>query len=132
MAARANIVINDGQTTPAAHTFTPVGRPLGTNYEYFVERTSGIPSAQAEVRIRLRTPPQNSNQPFKVDAVILVPETATVDNVVQIISQNRVDLTFTFSAKSTTADRKDIVAFAKNLLANALVVATLHDLEAIY
>lgn len=132
MATRANIVINDGQATPAAHTYVPVGKPLGTDYEYFVERTSGVPNAQAEIRLRLRTPVPNSGSPYKVDAVILIPETAVVNGETVVLSQNRVDMTFTLSPKSTSADRADALASAKNLLANTIVTSLVKDLEAIY
>lgn len=132
MANRANIVINDGQATPAAHTYVPVGKPLGTDYEYFVERSSGVPNAQAEIRLRLRTPVPNSGSPYKVDATVLVPETAIVNGETVVLSQNRVDVTFTLSPKSTSADRADVLAFARNLLANAIVESLVEDLETIY
>lgn len=132
MANRANIVINDGQATPVAHTYVPVGKPVGSDYEYFVERTSGVPNAQAEVRLRLRTPTPGSSSPYKVDAVILVPETAVVNGETVVLSQNRVDITFTMSPKSSTADRADVLAFAKNILANTIVTSLVKDLESIY
>lgn len=132
MVQRANIALLDGAATPVSHTFTPIGKPSGSDFEYFVERVSGVPTAQSELRVRLRSPQQGSASPFKVDVVLVLPETANVAGKTTIVSQNRVDITFTLSALSTTADRADALAYAKNFLANAMSQSLVRDLENLY
>lgn len=131
MAQLAPIAINDGAATPVSHTFSPIGKPAGSEHDFFVERTSGRPDFQSEIRLRTVQPSQKG-QPHRVLISILVPKTVTVDGTEKLDYQNRVDITVTCAPNGVTQSRKDIRAFAKNLLDNAIVVAAIDNLENTY
>lgn len=128
MAQLANIVINDGAATPLAHTFTPAGKPSGSEYDYFVERTSGKVDFQSEVRLRTVSPSQKG-QPHRVILAMLLPKTVTSNGVEVLDFQNRVDITFTCAPNGVTQARKDLRTLAANLLNNSQIVAAVDNLE---
>lgn len=130
MVARANIVINDGATSPAAHTFSPIGKPGGSEYDFYVERTSGKPEFQAEVRVRTQIA-RSVGAPYKVFVSMILPKTVTVDSVESLDRQNRVDVTFTLASKGVTQDRKDLRVLLSNLLGNAQLIGIVDNLEAL-
>lgn len=130
MATRANIVINDGATVPVSHTFNPMGKPAGSEYEFYVERTSGKPEFQSEIRVKTQQPTK-SGQPYKVVITIIQPKTVNVSGIDTLDRQSRLDLTFTVGSKSLTQDRKDLRVMLTNLLANAQIVGIVDNLETI-
>lgn len=130
MATRANIVVNDGAATPVAHTFNPMGKPSGSDYEIYVERASGKPEFQSEIRIKTQQP-SKSGQPYKVFATMIQPKIVNVNGVDTLDRQSRLDLTFTTSSRSITQDRKDLRVMLRNLLENAQVIAVIDNLETI-
>lgn len=130
MATRANIVVNDGAVTPVSHTFNPMGKPSGSDYEIYVERASGKPEFQSEIRIKTQQP-SKSGQPYKVFVTMIQPKVVNVNGVDTLDRQSRLDLTFTTSSRSITQDRKDLRVMLSNLLANAQVIAVIDNLETI-
>lgn len=130
MATRANIVINDGASTPVAHTFNPMGKPAGSEYEFYVERVSGKPEFQSEIRIKTQQPTKNG-QPYKVAITMIQPKTVNVGGVDTLDRQSRLDLTFTVGSKSNTQDRKDLRTMLANLLANTQVIGVIDNLETV-
>lgn len=128
MAQIANIVINDGATTPVAHTFKPIGSPNGGAFNFWVERPNGKAEFQREVRART-IQPASATKPNKVDLTILVPQTDTVAGVETLVSMDRVDVTFTLSPLSSTQARKDLRSYLRNLLEDSQVVAMVDGLE---
>lgn len=130
MATRANIVVNDGAATPVAHIFNPMGKPAGSEYEFYVERVSGKPEFQSEIRVKTQQPTK-SGQPYKVSIVMIQPKTISVNGVDTLDRQSRIDLTFTVGGKSVTQDRKDLRVMLTNLMSNAQVVGIVDNLETI-
>lgn len=130
MATRANIVVNDGAVTPVSHTFNPMGKPSGSDYEIYVERASGKPEFQSEIRIKTQQP-SKLGQPYKVFVTMIQPKVVNVNGVDTLDRQSRLDLTFTTSSRSITQDRKDLRVMLGNLLANAQVIAVIDNLETI-
>lgn len=130
MATRASIVINDGAATPLAHAFLPMGKPAGSDYELYVERTAGKPEFQSEIRVKTQQPTRKG-QPYKVSISMIQPKTVTVNSVETLDRQSRIDLSFTVGGKSVTQDRKDLRVLLTNLLANAQVVGIVDNLESI-
>lgn len=130
MATRANIVVNDGAVAPVSHTFNPMGKPSGSDYEIYVERASGKPEFQSEIRIKTQQP-SKSGQPYKVFVTMIQPKVVNVNGVDTLDRQSRLDLTFTTSSRSITQDRKDLRVMLGNLLANAQVIAVIDNLETI-
>lgn len=67
----------------------------------------------------------------RVNAKILQPVMDTVDTTKKI-GENYVSMEFVFHKQSTSAQRLDLRAFAKNFLAHANMTAAVTDLEGIY
>lgn len=139
MAARANIVINDGVATPVAHTFNPNsgdGNVPGVSIISYEDRLSGIQVGFPTISVQTRKPTK-SNKNYKVSVKISVPVLETVSNstVSGIAPAPTVAYTCTFIGdfispeRSTLPVRKDVLAYAKNLLANAVVTSAIQDLE---
>lgn len=146
MAALANIIINDGQATPVAHTFSPSG-PDKNGVSYLADRSGGIPLGYPTMSLDLREPlvakpgqASSSNRIYKVTLGIIVPtlETATGSTsggyapVPQLAYETAVRIEFRLPERSALQSRKDILAYAKNLLGHATVVSMVQDLEAVY
>lgn len=130
MATRANIVIADGAATPLSHTFVPLGKPNGNEYDFYVERVSGKPEFQSEIRVKTQQP-SRQGQPYKVFITMIQPKTVTVNSVETLDRQSRIDLTVTVSGRSVTQDRKDLRVLLTNLLSNAQIIGVIDNLETI-
>lgn len=143
MAAAANVVINDGQATPVAHTFTP--RRIGdgnTNNSMMAEyedRAGGVVVGFPKVSIMMRYPDKNLRT-TKVSIKITRPVLETVSNstvsgIAPAPTLSYVPMfsgEFVLPERSQLADRKDILAYVKNFLAHAVVTSAVQDLEMPY
>lgn len=139
MAARSNIVINDGQTTPVAHTFSPNsgdGNVPGVSVISFEDRSGGIMVGFPTFSISTRKPTK-ALKSHKLAITLKVPTLETVSNstVSGIAPAPTVAYDVVFRGefilpeRSTTAVRKDLLAYVKNLFANATVTTAVQDLE---
>lgn len=127
MAAQADIVINDGQASPAAHTFSKRGATV--QLSTYKDISGGIPIGYPVITLAfLQTGPARDSA-WKTDARIIVPSMEVISGSdagytprpkvayshfvrVEIVSPNR----------SSLQERKDIVAYAKNLLALSVIL----------
>lgn len=119
MPAVAAITINDGATTPAAHTFSPSGSPDGSGAWPFRDNNAGgIPVGE-----NLLTVASSLNGRRKVSVRFSLPQIADqeVNGVTSKVVTRvaRASLVFDFAIDSTTQERKDAVAFVRNLLATS-------------
>lgn len=139
MAARANIVINDGQTTPVAHTFNPNsgdGNVPGVSIISYEDRSGGIQVGFPVASLSTRKPTK-TNRNYKVTVKVSVPvlEVVTNSTVSGIAPAPTVAYTvtsvqdFIMPERSSLAARKDLLAYVKNLMANAVMTAAIQDLE---
>lgn len=139
MAARAPIVINDGVAVPVSHTFSPNsgdGNVAGVSVIAFEDRVTGIQVGFPTISISTRKP-SKTNKNYKVSIKIAVPVLENVSNstVSGIAPAPTVAYVATFIGdfitpeRSTLAVRKDLLAYAKNLLANAVITSAIQDLE---
>lgn len=146
MPALANIVINDGATTPVAHTFTPSG-PDKNGVNWLFDRSGGIAIGFPAISIDLREPlPARNGQEslaarvYKATVKIVFPTlevtSASTGTGIQPAPTKAYDtvvrMEFTLPERSTLQNRKDILAFAKNALAHATVASLVQDLESLY
>lgn len=131
MAQLAPIVVNDGQAEPVAHTLIPIGKPAGSQWDYFVERIDGAPELQNEIRLRTRQP-SKKDQPYRVDLTMINIDTKTVEGEVVLDNQNRVDLTFTLARSGNDAFRKDLRTMLINALDDAIIKAAIDGAENTY
>lgn len=146
MPALAAITINDGLATPVAHTFNPAGPDKnGTNYLY--DRSGGIAIGFGRVGLSLREPmparngtESKASRVYKamVDVSIPVLESTSaatgtgIAPAPTIAYTTVVKMEFLLPERSTLQNRKDILAYAKNILSNSNVTHLVQDLEGFY
>lgn len=137
MAAFANITINDGATTPVAHTFGP-NTLVGLKADY-ADRSGGISVGYPTISI-LSSVPSKTSRLYKTRVKIVLPVLEVVNastwsgitpaptkayDMVGIIE-------FFCPERSTLQNRKDIRAFIKNLMNDAVMTALVETQETIY
>lgn len=133
MATFANIVINDGQATPVAHTFaTKTNDQRTATYE---DRSGGI--AVGYGRIAIRT--SDSDVVRRVNLNITIPTLEAVSGAnpsgftppATVAYSNGFKGEFLLSQRATAQEKKNIYAYAKNALALALFGQLVQDGEEI-
>jgi len=130
MAAASNIVINDGQGTPVAHTFTPA-RKDGFVVEWEERTTSHAASGFYTLSIS-QTSPKSSSPVIRTKVNLAVP-IEVLDSVTGVYSYPntaRLIVEVLEPVGLTAAQRADIYAYTKNLLAHATLQAAIKDLDA--
>jgi hypothetical protein len=135
MAAIATIAIDDGQATPVSHDFDPANVQDGiAKYE---DRVDGIAVGYPSITVSVRRPTKGSRA-YKVMIKVAVPtlEQASSGGTFVPPPTNAYDnlavMEFMLPERSSLDERKDILAYAKNLLAHAVVESAVHDLESVY
>jgi hypothetical protein len=124
MAAIGNIVINDGQGTPVAHTFSPLS--VATDVCKFVDRVLGVVIGYPELSLGM-TLPSNGAGNAKMTLKVTVPtlETATGTTGEGFIPKptlaykTRAFVEVYADVRSSLQERKNLNAYLKNALANA-------------
>lgn len=129
MPALAAITINDGATTPLAHTFSPV---TTDGWLAQLQEKVGIPKGQATLSVSVR-PPASGSPMYKARVQIKLPNLAVDSNGRQTVAYtNLVTMEFLSHEEATDQNRKDMLAFAKNALAHATLNTVLLSNEPIY
>lgn len=129
MAAFADIVLADGQATPANKTFN-VKKTVGTVSQW-EERSGGIPIGFA----KLQSETKDSDTVRRVKITVAVP---VLEAVAGVNAQGftpapasafivRGSVEFILPNRTNTQNRKDILAFVKNALANATLASLVTD-----
>lgn len=127
MAATANIVIADGQTTPQNVTFAP--ERASPELSSFVDRSSGVSFRFRRLSVRN----QAANGKMKTNLQLSLPIFGTLPSGSQgIVYTLRAKLDIELPDGCTDAERKDLYALFKNSLDNTLVRGALRDLDPIY
>lgn len=146
MPAQAALTINDGQSTPAAHTFNPIGIQPVANLASYVDRSSGQAIGFGRVSLSLREPviAKNGTQSaasrlYKVTAVINIPQLETLGTADSGLTPpptlaytTAARMEFMIPERASLQNRKDILAYAKNLLAQSVVTSLVQDLEPVF
>lgn len=139
IAARSNIVINDGQATPVSHTFNPNsgdGNVPGVSIIGYEDRVGGIQVGFPLIQISTRKP-LGKIRNHKVTVTVKVPTLETVSNSTvsgiapapTVAYDVLAKVEFTMPERSSVAARKDALAYVKNLLAHAVMTSAVQDLE---
>lgn len=129
MPAIAAITINDGASSPAAHTFAPV-TTNGAQAEW-ADRSPASPAGFLTLRHEVRRPAS----PTGAQRVIIsgnFPVMETVGGIATVTRNSSVKLEINFSNSSSEAERKDVLAYVKNFLANATVTTSITNIEPFY
>lgn len=139
MAARANIVINDGQAAPVSHTFNPNsgdGNVPGVSVIEYEDRSGGTQVGFPVISISTRKPTRklrNCKVTFQVKRPVLeVVSNSTVSGIApaptvayDVVFKGE----FIIPERSTIDVRKDALAYVKNLFAQGVVTSAIQDLE---
>lgn len=133
----AALILNDGQATPVAHTFAQKTL-IGTEATY-VDRVSGITVGYPTLTVN-SMPPTKTSRLAKVRVKMVLPVLEVVNastyNGITPAPTKAYDLTFDgmffLPERCTLAQRKDILAYAKNILSNALLTTLVETQETIY
>lgn len=137
----ANIVINDGATTPVAYTFTPIGKDSKDVLWY--EQITPTPASMISARrigYRQTRPQMNAKGQIvaagKVIFTIAVPTAQTLGTndagvlpPPSLAYKNVVRIEFDLPERGATQERKDLRSFCINLLGNANTVANIDLLQ---
>lgn len=138
MPQMASITINDGQATPVAHTFDPSG--LDRNgVSLYHDRSGGVPLGFPKVSLNL-SGGNGQTSMYRVKANIDVPVLKQVSGSTpagyspgpSIDYVVRGHMEFVIPSQSSAADRADILAYAKDLLAAAVVTSMVENLEDVW
>lgn len=137
MTAIANLVLNDGQTTPVAKTFTPTVASL--DQAVWQDRSLGIFTGMPTVILSSRKPVKGSPL-FRVKGTVKLPVMEVVSNssvsgispapTVAYTLQANVELLL--PERSNLQDRKDLNAYTANLMADAQFKSLVENFESPY
>ncbi len=139
MSAIANVVINDGQATPVSHTFAPVTIDA-QGVAKWADRSGGISVGFPTLSYSLKNPNGNSKS-YKLTAKVMLPvleqtspSTATGIQPAPTVAYNLLaNIEMVLPERSTAQDRKNLLAYVKNYLANATVItAGVENYETVY
>lgn len=141
MTAIANIVINDGATTPLAHTFSPA--KTESDYALLEDRAAGIYIGYNKLTFSLtrpKGPAEQATRNLKLSVKIETPKMEVVSNgtvsgiapAPTVSYRPVVELQATFPERCSLQDRKDLQAFIKNALSNAFVTNAFENYELPY
>lgn len=139
MTAFATITLNDGQTTPVAHTFT--ARRIDAGIAKWQDISGGIAVGFPTVTASLREPLKGQRASmYKVTMKFVVPVLEVVSNstysgitpaptkAYDVVA----NLELLLPERATNADRKNLRAYVANALAQADLKAMIEDLNMVY
>jgi hypothetical protein len=108
------ISLNDRETTPVAHVFTPNDSVNGVG---IVKNTTGVPLGAETLTVSMRGSP-NGRYRGKVNLTVPVVQTQTINGISTpvVVRTAYVSLEVTFSDKSTLQERNNVIG----MLADAL------------
>lgn len=139
MTAIAALTLNDGAAAPVAHTFNPVNIDQA-GVARWADRSGGIALGFPVVSFAMRNPTKASRS-FKITAKVVTPvleiTSPSTGTGIQPAPTKAYDLIanveFVLPERSTLAERKNVLAYLKNYLANATVItAAIENFESVY
>lgn len=139
MTAITNIVVNDAAATPVAHTFAPA--KAEADYALLEDRAGGYYVGYNKLSFRLTRPKglTGNARNLKLNIKIETPKLETLGtNSAGITPPPTVayrpvaELVVTLPERSSLQDRKDLLAFVKNVLANATTTLAFEQYELPY
>ncbi len=144
MPAASAVTINDGATTPVAHTFTPIGRDAKGVIAY--EQTTPSPTTPIEAKklglrqVRATAAGSKTNGVGKYVLTITLPRGETVSNnsaglipPPTLAYELKARIELDIPERSTQQERKDLRVFISNALSNpSLATGPIDTLVPIY
>lgn len=135
MSSLSDLTIADGQATPVNHTFTAYQPQNSSNPAIWQNTEASTPAGFRKITLSV-SQPKSAGAPYKVRMVISDPVLAAIPagccvdtNIPQVSYVDFFDATFSLPYSSTVANRTDILAYAKNFLAQSVVLNAVTKLE---
>lgn len=132
----SELAISNGASTPVSKTFVPHKPQQGENAAVWYNKDSTTPIGYRRITVLSK---QRADGGFKVDITIADPVLAEIDgqccvdaNVPQVSYTDFANMSFVLPRGATIDNRKDILAFAKNLLGTTMATAIVVNNEVIY
>lgn len=129
MPALAALTINDGLSTPVAHTFNP--QTTSGAKAVWADRSPTIPAGYKLISHEVSEPNGNRTV-YKLSFGFSDPKVATVDGADTVTRYNSAKVEINVHPASSLQDRKDILAYVTNFLSNATVKTSVENLEPFY
>lgn len=129
MPAIAALTINDGLATPVAHTFSP--QSTTGSKAIWADRSPTIPAGYRTISHELADP-NGSRTVHKLTLGFMIPVVAAVNSVDTVVRYNSGQVVLNVNPQSTLQERKDLLAYVSNMLANATVKTSVENLEPFY
>lgn len=141
MPAIGNIVLNDAQGTPVAHTFAPA--KTVADAAVLEDRSAGLYIGFNKLTFSLQRPQgaaKTSNRSLKLAVRIETPKMeVTSNNTISGIApaptvsyRPQAELLFTFPDRCSLQDRKDLQKYVLQLLSNSYVTSAVESFELPY
>lgn len=139
MAAIAAVVLANGENTPVNKTFDPVN--IIADVAQWADRSGGIALGYPVVTLAVRPPvpgnrTRNNKVTFKIVTPVLEVTSPSTATGIQPAPTKAYDLVFDGSfilpERCSLAERKNILAFAKNALSHAVLQNAVWNLEPVY
>lgn len=127
MAQAANIVLQDNAA--ANVTFTP--ESVTPQVSSFADRTAGVALGFRRIRVGTHFA-SGKSQVNRTKFSVEYPVTQVTDGITSVAYTLRANVDLILPDGSTDTQRKDLYAFLKNGLANALVQGAMRDLDPLY
>ena len=124
-----NVILKDGATTPADHTFTPVTPQFGTSPAEWREKNVSI--RLGDKVLMLSTVIGNTGT-RKTKGSMALPEIATINGKPTVIGISRFNFEVIVPEGVNLQSTKDIAAFFKNFAALDIVRLAIIDGEIVY
>lgn len=132
MAQISQISLADGQTTPAAHIFKPTLPQKGSEPAMWTNSETDTMVGNRKVTLRVLEKTNKFDVEARISDPVLsaIPDTCCEPGNIPVIAYTDVvSVSFSISKSSTEANRKDILAYAKNLLGTTVMVDAVTKLE---
>lgn len=139
MAAIAAVILANGETTLINKTFDPVN--IIADVAQWADRSGGIALGYPVVTLAVRPPvsgnrTRNNKVTFKIVTPVLEVTSPSTATGIQPAPTKAYDLVFDGSfilpERCSLAERKNILAFAKNALSHAVLQNAVWNLEPVY
>lgn len=129
MPTASTIALDDGQGTPASHSFEPLSvTPART---VMVDRDATTSAGQKQLIAGL-DPAKPGRKTNRVNIRFNYPIEHTVDGIVEVAYVARVNCDVVIPDQMTQAERDNLGAFLKNALANTVINGYITDLDPMY
>lgn len=129
MPAIADIIVNDAETTPVAHTFAPVTTNGGV--AKLANRTATTPNGFETLSVEMAAP-GGGRTAYLHRVGLNDPVEAVVDGQTVVVRNSSFEGKLNFSPLSTAQERKNLLKMISNLYAHATIVTMADKLEPIY